>query len=484
MFTLKALFQVAIAVFFVMAISAWGIRPHGDKVWFRWSQLLFDTVLVTTLVWLSDGPKSPFFVLYFMNIVAAAWLLPRWGAVAVAGIDAVAFLVTTTAGLYGFAEWEVMTGGILLYTELTLRIFSLFLVGMLSGFLSENLQRTRTALLASEQAVEQIQADHHVVLNQLDTGILVVDEAEIISAINPAGRRILGPVLSQPLAGVLEPHDDLWEQSYLADDEVRVLVCRRQDLERGGTVVVIEDITNWRKMEERVAREERLAAVGRLAAGLAHEIRNPLASLSGAVQMMEEESEDALHGIVLREVDNLNELVQDFLDIARPLQLRVAPTQIGSIVEDVGVAFEQDHRYRDKCSVVTQLEDVPDLAIDGNRVRQVIWNLVLNAAQATAESGHICIRVRPWEAGWEMDVEDEGVGIPMEQIDRIFDPFYTTRSGGTGLGLANVERIVRAHNGDVSVRSKEGEGTCFTLRFPGDASSASLEPADGVVDAS
>jgi len=483
MFTLKTLFHVAIAVFSVMALSAWAIRDHGDKTWFRWSQLLFDTVLVTTLVWLSDGPKSPFFVLYFMNIVAAAWLLPRWGAVAVAGIDAVAFIVTTTAGLYGFTEWEVMTGGILLYTEMTLRIFSLFLVGMLSGFLAENLQRTRTALIASEQAVEQIQADHHVVLNQLATGILVVDEGEIISAINPAGRRILGPVLSQPLAGVLEPHEDLWEQNYVTDDAIRVLVCRRQDLERGGTVVVVEDITNWRKMEERVAREERLAAVGRLAAGLAHEIRNPLASLSGAVQMMEEESEDALHGIVLREVDNLNELVQDFLDIARPLQLRVAPTDIGSIVDDVGLAFEQDHRYQGKCQVVTEICEVPKLAIDGNRVRQVIWNLVLNAAQATAETGQIRIRLRPWQAGWEMEVEDEGVGIPIEQIDRIFDPFYTTRSGGTGLGLANVERIVRAHEGDVSVRSKTGQGTCFTLRFPGDACSASLEPADGVVDA-
>jgi two-component system sensor histidine kinase PilS (NtrC family) len=263
-----------------------------------------------------------------------------------------------------------------------------------------------------------------------------------------------------------------------------VLVCRSKLLERGGTVVVVEDITDWRVMEERVAREERLAAVGRLAAGLAHEIRNPLASLSGAVQMMEAESGDALHGIVLREVDNLNELVQDFLDIARPLQLRVVPTDIGAVVDDVCVAFEQDHRYRDKCDVVSVIDDVPRLAVDANRLRQVIWNLVLNAAQATAEKGTISISLKPWEAGWALEVADEGVGIPIDRIDRIFDPFYTTRSGGTGLGLANVERIVRAHNGEVSVQSKEGEGTCFTLRFPGDAVSSSLEPKDGVSDAS
>ena len=235
-------------------------------------------------------------------------------------------------------------------------------------------------------------------------------------------------------------------------------------------------------MEERVG--ERLAAVGRLAAGLAHEIRNPLASLSGAVQMMEAESDDALHGIVLREVDNLNDLVQDFLDIARPLQLRVAPTDIGGVVEDVRVAFEQDLRYREKCRVVSALEDVPRIAVDANRVRQVIWNLVLNAAQATAETGTIRIALKPWKAGWALEVADEGVGIPIDRIDRIFDPFYTTRSGGTGLGLANVERIVRAHKGEVSVQSQEGEGTCFTLRFPADAESSSLEPSDGVSNAS
>ena len=253
-------------------------------------------------------------------------------------------------------------------------------------------------------------------------------------------------------------------------------MCRKQQMDSGGDVVVVEDITDLRQMEERVEREERLAAVGRLAAGLAHEIRNPLASLSGAVQLLQEESEDELHGIVLREVENLNELVDDFLDIARPLQLRVARVSVATIVEDVVAAFEQDRRYQGKCTMHTEIQDVPVLAIDGNRVRQVLWNLVLNAAQATPESGRIAIIVQPYQSGLDVLVEDEGVGIPVSQMERIFDPFYTTRSGGTGLGLANVDRIVRAHGGEVLVYSREGEGTTFTLRFPCDAESASLEP--------
>lgn len=484
MFTMSTLFNVAAVVFLVMALSAAGVRRHGDKAWFRWSQLLFDTVLVTTLVWLSDGPKSPFFVLYFMNIVAAAWLLPRWGAVAVAAIDTVAFTLVTAAGVFGLTEWEVMLGGVLLYTEMTLRVFSLFLVGMLSGVLSGNLQRTRSALAASVLAAAQLRAEHIVVLNQLDTGILFVDEGGDIQGMNPAGERILGPVAGMGLTDVLAPQDQVWEQEFGMGESRRTLVCRRQILDGGGSVFVIEDITNWRKMEQQIERDERLAAVGRLAAGLAHEIRNPLASLSGAVQLMADEKEDELHGIVLREVENLNELVEDFLDIARPLQLRALPTDVVAIISDIVIAFEQDPRYQGRVSISATSESVPLLAIDGNRVRQVIWNLVLNAAQATAADGRIEIRVRRAGAGWEVDVADEGVGIPMDQIHRIFDPFYTTRSGGTGLGLANVDRIVRAHNGEVGVHSEQGKGTCFTLRFLGDADSGSLEPVEGGLDAS
>ena len=166
------------------------------------------------------------------------------------------------------------------------------------------------------------------------------------------------------------------------------------------------------------------------------------------------------------------------------MQLRVAPTDISAIVADVVRAFEQDRRYQEKCEVLSEVQAVPQIGIDGNRVRQVIWNLVLNAAQATAESGRITIRVLPWQNGWSLSVEDQGVGIPINQVARIFDPFFTTRSGGTGLGLANVERIVRAHGGEVDVRSIEGQGSCFTLRFPADAQSASLEPVEGVLDAS
>jgi signal transduction histidine kinase len=137
-----------------------------------------------------------------------------------------------------------------------------------------------------------------------------------------------------------------------------------------------------------------------------------------------------------------------------------------AIVEDVATAFGQDQRYKDRCEVILDLDDVPPAFLDGSRVRQVVWNLLLNAAQATPDYGRIEVSVALDEDAVIIRISDEGVGISRDRLVRIFDPFYTTRTGGTGLGLANVERIVRAHGGAVSVSSTEGVGTVFSMSFP------------------
>jgi two-component system sensor histidine kinase PilS (NtrC family) len=462
MFTMRAVFWVAVAAFSFMAISLVLIQISekvGQAEWFKWTQLIFDTLLVATLVWLSDGPRSPYFVLLFLNVFASAFFLPSWAPLVVATLNAVAFSMTTFAGILGVTDWALPDSGVVLYTELTLRVFGLFLVGMLSGLLADKLKK-------SELAAEAMEAEHLVVLNELDTGVLIVDRLGVVRSVNPAGVGLLGSIQDIPLGEVLETSSDQWEQEYINGDQLQRLICRRSALAGGGEVVVVEDVTELRHMEEVVEREERLAAVGRLAAGLAHEIRNPLASLSGSVQLLQDESASPLHAIVLREVEHLNGLVEEFLDIARPLQLRPEQTDVVAIIQDVVTAFGQDKRYQGKCEVTLQAQDVQELRVDGKRLRQVVWNLLLNAAQATPDYGYIEVSVV-----WDMDalvvrVADEGVGIPRDRLERIFDPFYTTRTGGTGLGLANVERIVRAHGGTVAVSSTVGKGTIFNLRFP------------------
>jgi two-component system sensor histidine kinase PilS (NtrC family) len=230
---------------------------------------------------------------------------------------------------------------------------------------------------------------------------------------------------------------------------------------------LLEDVTRLREMEAIVEREERLGAVGRLAAGLAHEIRNPLASLSGSVQLLRDENPSPLYDIALREVKRLNELVEEFLDSARPVRLAVERVDPGLIIADVVASFKNDPRFQGRRVVRNRVRSVPAVRMDGSRFRQVLWNLLLNAAQATADYGNIEITAeQEGDDTLIVRVSDDGVGIAPDRLLRIFDPFYTTRSGGTGLGLANVDRIVRAHGGSVEVLSEPGKGAAFVLRFP------------------
>jgi two-component system sensor histidine kinase PilS (NtrC family) len=272
---------------------------------------------------------------------------------------------------------------------------------------------------------------------------------------------------------VLSVNGSAWEELYPSGDSVRSLLCSRSGLEDGGSVVFIEDVTRLREMEAVVARKERLSAVGRLAAGLAHEIRNPLASLSGSVQLLRDEGRSPLHDIVLREVKRLNELVEEFLDSARPVRLSIERVKPGDIIGDVSTSFRNDPRYQGRRVLRARAARLPDVLMDGARFRQVIWNLLLNAAQATPDYGRITIDCVVEGPQLRIDITDDGVGIDPFALRRIFDPFYTTRSGGTGLGLANVERIVRAHDGTIEVESTPGEGTSFTIRLPLGGPSAS-----------
>lgn len=467
-FDLGPEFALAAGLFLGMGVSAALLPRFGTRLWFVWTQLLLDTVFCTALVALTDGPTSAFLPLYFLNIVAAAWLLSPGGAVTVALLDASALVA-----LIGFrgADWLTHTVGngdpSAAYTHVLMQIFAFLLVGLLSGTLAAKVRSTGRALVEQVERTAAMQVQHDRVLDQLQTGVLILDAAGVVRSANPWALSQLGDVVGRPVSGVLRLEGDRWEESIARGSATTRLRCSRSPLEDGGAVVLLEDVTRLREMEAIVEREERLGAVGRLAAGLAHEIRNPLASLSGSVQLLRDENPSPLYDIALREVKRLNELVEEFLDSARPVRLAVERVDPGLIIADVVASFKNDPRFQGRRVVRNRVRSVPAVRMDGSRFRQVLWNLLLNAAQATADYGNIEITAeQEGDDTLIVRVSDDGVGIAPDRLLRIFDPFYTTRSGGTGLGLANVDRIVRAHGGSVEVLSEPGKGAAFVLRFP------------------
>ena len=239
--------------------------------------------------------------------------------------------------------------------------------------------------------------------------------------------------------------------------------------------MIFQDLTELREMETRLKREERLAAVGRLAAGIAHEIRNPLASISGSIEMLREgkgvAAEDSrLMNIILRETDRLDGLITEFLQYVKPMKRRAAKVQMLDVLRETIEALRATDGGRD---VTFVLPDGPLAAVRGDRdqLKQVVWNLLLNAMQATGGKGRVEVRATNSRLGEQgevmlLEVRDDGVGIPPEEIGRIFEPFFTTKERGTGLGLAMVHKIVEAHEGHIEVESQAGKGATFLVVLP------------------
>jgi two-component system sensor histidine kinase PilS (NtrC family) len=228
-------------------------------------------------------------------------------------------------------------------------------------------------------------------------------------------------------------------------------------------------------MEEQIRRQERLATVGSLAAGIAHEIRNPLASLSGSIQMLQGELElqgDHKHlmDIVLRETDRLNNIVTEFLDYARPRSNRLEQISLASLLEETITLFRNSREFREDIVIICNIPSAIIIAGDPQRLRQVFWNLLINAAQAMQNGGTITISAASG-AGRDADevtirIFDSGMGIASEHLEHIFDPFFTTKPAGTGLGLAIAYRIIEDHNGTIDVKSEEGKGTDVVINLP------------------
>ncbi|MFH1464188.1 MAG: ATP-binding protein [Pseudomonadota bacterium] len=481
--SLNRLFVLAAITFLFMLISAYLVRRLGSRRGFVLSQLLFDALLITLLVQLTGGRHSIAYVFYIVNIAGAAYLLPqRLPGMLVVGANALAFFAATLLSSYLASEAGEAAAPLSLYGDVLLRMLGFVVIGFLTNQLAVRTQAADAALLRQQETTRVLEEEHGLIVQSVLSGILAVDPRGIIRSANPAALARLGTCEGRPLSAVLpglRRYKDGQEISVWGPEHSLTLLCYRSPLgDVGGEVVVFEDVTELRRYETERKREERLVGVGRVAAAIAHEIRNPLASLSGVLQLLAEEQEGPLLVIAQRETLRLNELVGEFLESARPIDLRCVPVHVHAILDEVVAAFGRDPRFGELVHIVVDEEGDDEADLDPARLRQVFWNLLLNAAQAMPEGGFINIAIRARADRILIEVQDQGAGISADELTKVFDPFYTTRQGGTGLGLANVDRLVRLHHGRVSVRSVVGEGTSFILEFPRRVVPAAAAPVE------
>lgn len=468
-----------------------------------WVQVLGDLALVTLLVYSTGGPDSVFTFLYLVVIGTAGFLLYRVGAVLTASIAAILYGSMVELVAYGvlpvppfasITEWSEPR----VRYNLAITVVGFFGVAFMVAYLSEKLVSAREELVRRQKTLARLQHLYANVIASMSSGLLTTDSRQRVTFLNAPGGEMLGlepgAITGRNLAELDLPFPCDWasirkrargREPYRAETEFqrgglrRVLGYSLRVLEGAegdeGTLILFQDLTDVKKLEGRVRFNEQLAAVGELAAGIAHEIRNPLASISGSVQVLSNElsvgtTERRLMEIIVSESNRLSGVLEEFLRFVRPQERRVANFDVANTISEVMEIFRLSDEVSDAHTI--ELDVFPDstaLSGDRDQIRQIVYNVAKNAVRAMDAGGRLKVSGREEEGWYVIRFADTGRGMSSDELARLFTPFSTAFDGGTGLGMAIVRRIVEDHGGTIDVESRPGEGTTVTIHLPRDA---------------
>jgi len=488
-----------------------GIRYLTTEQQFRsfaYLQVMLDLLLETFLVARTGVVESPFSVLYVVTVSLASLILGRRGGLATAGISVVLFGLLANLQIYGLGEqqgWLPPSRLPITTTFYTFGIHSLafIVVGLLSGTLAEQLRRADQSLVEKERGLNRLRAFHENIVQSISSGLFTADASGRITSFNPAAMEITGNTfeavqnrfwweafnwqqadlfITDP-AALTAPHR--FEMEGRRSDGSRIVLGMTLSplTEKGvqtGLVGVFKDLTQLRDMEEEMRRTEWMATLGEMSAGMAHEIRNPLAALAGSMQILRrdlplDETSARLMDIAVREATRLDAIITEFLLYARPPALNLKECDVNTLISETLDLLKHEAQSRKNITLTVQSGPGPMMAqVDQDQMKQVFWNLATNAFEAMPNGGRLTIatarrRIRSAERtgdGIEIGFSDTGDGIKKEDLEKIFLPFFTTKKEGSGLGLAAVHRIVDLHGGWIRVDSRPGNGSSFVVCLP------------------
>lgn len=483
--------------------------------------IIFDSLLTSIWIYHAGSMASLFPLVYLIQILAVALTFYQKGAIIAAFTSCVFYGIVSLTAQVGFFEWTPWA----IYSGLFV------VLGVVGGYLSEELLRTTKRLEEKTKKFEELSELHERIIQDIPTGLLTVDSEEKVSFINPAGEHILGkhsrdlmgrkleecisdflPFFNQTESEEIKGEEEDTEQTALTATgtdirrgvflepkakrgssklqftvevghgksakiirgDVAALEAgsfgalgKRND--RGGRVLLFQDVTKLVHLEEKLKQNDKLAAVGQLAAGIAHEIRNPLAGMSASIQLLKgsiqpgalDQEGQKLMEIAIREIDRLNELITEFLDFVKPEKMKMSTVPLNGLLWEIAEIVKKTKEAKN----IAFTENYSDCVVQGNpeKLKQVALNLLMNAVQAMPKGGKLDIGCKAMEHRVLFWVQDSGIGMSEEVLHRLYEPFFTTKDKGTGLGLATVHKIVDLHHGEIRVSSRLKEGTRFEV---------------------
>lgn len=465
-------------------------------------QFVIDIGLVTWLIWITDVIHSPYIAVYIVVIAASSLFLGPRDAVVISLGCAIAFTASALAVLNGFGRVHPVelldTSRVQTFQSIGLFDIAFLVVGLLSARLAARQSRSDVRLQAATQSLATLRALHERIVESIRSGVVTTDLQGRIYTFNAAAAEITGyheadvrgqdaSIFFGELNQIIADSTDAaaaseasprFEADCLTADGLRLrlgfsvspLFSELGDTT--GTVITFQDLTQIRALEETSRRQDRLAAIGRMAASIAHEIRNPLAAMRGSIQMLRadmegESSQTELMEIILRESDRLNRIISDFLNYARPRSIIQSKVDAGELLRRTFTLLRNSAEITERQIIREDLPATPLLVdADAEQLQQVFWNLARNALQSMPGGGELRATVRR-QANNRLRIafSDTGRGMSPQQVEQLFEPFSST-TGGTGLGLSIVYQIIRDHGGTINVLSREGQGTTITIELP------------------
>lgn len=470
-------------------------------------QIVLDTSIVTFLIVMTGGIESPFTFVYVFTVLGASTMLYRRGAVIATLCYFLMFgtlvLLQVDVGIDGLPHVEF---GRAMFA-FVMCTSGIMIVGVLSSTLAEKLKIAGRELAERQIDYEELEELHAAILKSLPAGLLTIDAEGAVRYANEAAmsifKRTEEQVVGAPLVQLSPSMAEYWDPTSTAIErqgprERYEATHQRPDGKTirigfsfaplgarvggsSGSVVVFQDVTEIVRLKDAYERAERLATVGKMAAGLAHEVRNPLASVCASIDVLKQtlnppESTKRLMNNVVKEADRLNGLITDFLEFARPREPNLKPTDVSALMSGVIDMLKNDPALKE-VALEQRLERGLSALVDPDQLRQVVWNLARNGAEAMAESAQKVLSVGARRSGdaVELTFADTGPGIDPDKMKQIFDPFFTTKERGTGLGLAITHSIVAAHGGRILVENRVEAGTEVTVSLPLDAATSLAE---------
>jgi two-component system sensor histidine kinase PilS (NtrC family) len=476
-----------IPLYIVTIIYSLLLGKIKNLVVFAYIQLILDVIFEIILIYITGGVESWFSFTLLLTVISSSIVLNKRAGYVIATCSSIFYGLLVDLQFHRYLP--LTSGGIMeeqdYFYKLFVHIISFYLMAYLSGYLSSRLEKTAQKLEEKDIDLRDLEVFNREVVESLPSGIFTTDISGNILIFNRAAEKITGIKKDYVIGKRIDiampffkfPFSEGRKEDVITIDGVKKIIGLGISALRGidenikGFIGIFQDLTQLKRLETEMKQKEKWAAIGELSSNIAHEIRNPLASLKGSIEMLKEDSvtknyKERLMDIALSEMERLDRIITDFLTYSRPTPPEFKRFDLHGLLDETIELLKNVEQNEGYISIKKNYSGTVEVDADPQKMRQVFWNLGVNAVEAMPQGGELVVSTREIYNGVEITFKDFGTGIKEKDIEKIFYPFFTTKEHGTGLGLAIAYRIIEEHKGKINVDSSPGIGTVFEVMLP------------------